>query len=209
MRRPNGRQHHLPVEARPRVGRRVGRGDRRLLAKADAAVAAGRAAARRVAKDPLGAGGDRNRLGPLGRRQQSVRDQGRLVVDRAESRRRDARISERRARPNHRFLPRLSEAPRPRFRISSRWSPTIPRYRGALGSGDNAVAYAQGLLAGGWATDIDYAHKLQSVARASSVPGRGIAPRSGVRNRARPLPPPTGPGQPVSLLPANFAVASQ
>jgi flagellar protein FlgJ len=38
------------------------------------------------------------------------------------------------------------------------------RYQAALGSGDDAGAYAQALLAGGWATDIDYVHKLQAVA---------------------------------------------
>ena len=38
------------------------------------------------------------------------------------------------------------------------------RYKAAVGAGDNAAAYTLGLLAGGWATDIDYVHKLQSVA---------------------------------------------
>ena len=39
-----------------------------------------------------------------------------------------------------------------------------PRYRAALGAGEDAGAYARGLVAGGWATDIDYVQKLQSVA---------------------------------------------
>jgi len=38
------------------------------------------------------------------------------------------------------------------------------RYRSALGAGEDAGAYAQALLAGGWATDIDYVRKLQAVA---------------------------------------------
>ena len=74
-----------------------------------------------------------------------------------------------------------------------------PRYRAALGSGDNAAAYAQGLLSGGWATDINYVHKLQSVAASPSV---AAAAASADPPRAAP-----GPGQPVSLLPAGFAVA--
>jgi flagellar protein FlgJ len=82
-----------------------------------------------------------------------------------------------------------------------------PRYHAALGSGDNVVAYAQGLLAGGWATDIDYAHKLQSVATSSSL-AAAIATHP-VSQPSPSAPPTTGPGQPVSLLPANFAVASQ
>jgi flagellar rod assembly protein/muramidase FlgJ len=80
-----------------------------------------------------------------------------------------------------------------------------PRYRGALGSGENVAGYAQGLLAGGWATDIDYAHKLQSVAASPSVQATASSGYS---------PPPTAPasvattkaGQPIPLLPVNFAV---
>ena len=39
-----------------------------------------------------------------------------------------------------------------------------PRYRGALGVGSNAQAFAQGLAQGGYATDPGYADKLQKVA---------------------------------------------
>jgi flagellar protein FlgJ len=86
-----------------------------------------------------------------------------------------------------------------------------PRYRGALGAGENAAAYAQGLLAGGWATDIDYAHKLQTVAAGPSVAAAAGAP-SGLPAPAAPTHPaaPTMPaGQPISLLPANFTVPSR
>jgi len=38
------------------------------------------------------------------------------------------------------------------------------RYRGALNTGEDTGAYASALVAGGWATDIDYVQKLQSVA---------------------------------------------
>ena len=74
-----------------------------------------------------------------------------------------------------------------------------PRYRAALGSGENAAAYAQGLMSGGWATDINYVHKLQSVAASSTV-AAAVA--------AAPAAPPAGvsPGQPISLLPASFTV---
>src|ERR1700722_5337484 len=44
-----------------------------------------------------------------------------------------------------------------------------PRYKAALGAGDDATAYAQGLLAGGWATDVDYAHKLKAVTDSSAM----------------------------------------
>src|SRR5262249_17858769 len=46
-----------------------------------------------------------------------------------------------------------------------------PRYRAALGKGEDVVAYAQGLIAGGWATDINYVQKLQSVASSPAVSG--------------------------------------
>jgi len=39
-----------------------------------------------------------------------------------------------------------------------------PRYQSALGAGDDAAAYARGLVAGGYATDNEYAQKLQAVA---------------------------------------------
>jgi flagellar protein FlgJ len=44
-----------------------------------------------------------------------------------------------------------------------------PRYRAAIGSGDDVGAYAQALLSGGWATDIDYARKLEAVAAGPSA----------------------------------------
>jgi len=39
-----------------------------------------------------------------------------------------------------------------------------PRYRGALGAGNDAQAFAQGLARGGYATDPDYAVKLARIA---------------------------------------------
>jgi len=80
-----------------------------------------------------------------------------------------------------------------------------PRYRAALGKGQDVVAYAQGLLAGGWATDINYVQKLQSVAASPSVSGTASTaaqPASSPR-------PASATGQPVSLLPADFAVAQR
>lgn len=43
------------------------------------------------------------------------------------------------------------------------------RYRAALGAGDDAGAYGRALIGGGWATDIDYVHKLETVANGRSV----------------------------------------
>ncbi len=40
-----------------------------------------------------------------------------------------------------------------------------PRYRGAINAGQDARAFAQGLAAGGYATDPAYAYKLEQVAR--------------------------------------------
>lgn len=76
-----------------------------------------------------------------------------------------------------------------------------PRYAAALGKGSDVVAYAQGLLSGGWATDINYAHKLQAVATSPSLAGASAAAA------APPTPSPV-PGQPVSLIPASFTVPS-
>jgi flagellar protein FlgJ len=73
-----------------------------------------------------------------------------------------------------------------------------PRYRAALGAGENVVAYAQGLLAGGWATDINYVQKLQAVVTGPTV-ATATAPSAAY--------PSAGPGQPISLLPASFTVA--
>jgi Muramidase (flagellum-specific) len=39
-----------------------------------------------------------------------------------------------------------------------------PRYAGILGAGDDAAAFAAGLVRGGYATDPDYAAKLRLVA---------------------------------------------
>lgn len=75
------------------------------------------------------------------------------------------------------------------------------RYKAALGKGDDVVAYAQGLIAGGWATDINYVGKLQSVANSPAVTGATNAPSS--------VAAPTSSGQPVSLLPAGFIVAGR
>lgn len=43
------------------------------------------------------------------------------------------------------------------------------RYRAALGSGDNPLAYGQALVAGGYATDPDYAGKLAAVAASPTI----------------------------------------
>jgi flagellar protein FlgJ len=85
-----------------------------------------------------------------------------------------------------------------------------PRYRAALGAGEDVVAYAQGLLAGGWATDINYVQKLQSVATGASVRSAAAAvPAAQPAAPARPSPAAAIPGQPVSLLPADFAVTQR
>jgi flagellar protein FlgJ len=44
-----------------------------------------------------------------------------------------------------------------------------PRYQSAIGVGDDAAAYARGLLAGGYATDTEYARKLEAVAASPSA----------------------------------------
>lgn len=75
-----------------------------------------------------------------------------------------------------------------------------PRYRAALGAGEDVAAYAHGLLAGGWATDIDYAHKLQTVATSPS-----LTAAAGAASASAPIA--SGSGRPVSLIPASFAVA--
>jgi flagellar protein FlgJ len=79
------------------------------------------------------------------------------------------------------------------------------RYRAALGKADDVVGYAQALIAGGWATDINYVGKLQAVATGPSV-AAASAPQA-----APPAQPSANPepGQPISLLPANFTVASR
>lgn len=84
-----------------------------------------------------------------------------------------------------------------------------PRYRAALGKGEDVVGYAQGLLAGGWATDINYVNKLHAVATGPSVAG-AVAASAGAQPAASTNPPPAaGSGQPVSLLPASFTVSSR
>jgi flagellar protein FlgJ len=80
-----------------------------------------------------------------------------------------------------------------------------PRYRAALGKADDVVGYAQALIAGGWATDINYVSKLQAVATGPSVAAVSV---SQAAPPAQPVASPE-PGQPVSLLPANFTVASR
>lgn len=47
-----------------------------------------------------------------------------------------------------------------------------PRYRGAINAGQDARAFAQGLAAGGYATDPAYAGKLEQVARQIQGAGR-------------------------------------
>ena len=86
-----------------------------------------------------------------------------------------------------------------------------PRYKAALGAGDDVVSYAQGLLAGGWATDIDYVHKLRTVAQGASVAAAtGNAPKPPPAAPPLPLPPvPALSGVPISLLPASFTTAAQ
>jgi len=88
-----------------------------------------------------------------------------------------------------------------------------PRYSAALGTGENVAAYAHGLLSGGWATDIDYAHKLQAVvtspALAAATAGAAPAAPSGPGQPIPLIPAASSrPGQPVSLIPANFVVPS-
>ena len=88
-----------------------------------------------------------------------------------------------------------------------------PRYRAALGWGDDVVSYARNLLAGGWATDINYVHKLQAVATGPSVNSAAAASVSAPPQPAAPAlssaVPGAIPGQPISLLPVNFAVAAR
>jgi flagellar protein FlgJ len=80
-----------------------------------------------------------------------------------------------------------------------------PRYRAALGKADDVVGYAQALIAGGWATDINYVGKLQTVATGPSVAAASVAPTV---TPAQPAASPE-PGQPISPLPADFTVASR
>jgi flagellar protein FlgJ len=44
-----------------------------------------------------------------------------------------------------------------------------PRYRAVIGVGQDAAAYGQGLLAGGYATDTEYARKLEAIANSPNV----------------------------------------
>lgn len=83
-----------------------------------------------------------------------------------------------------------------------------PRYRAALGAGDNTVSYAHGLLAGGWATDINYVQKLQSVASSAAANAAAAAASAKTPQAAPPAAAPVSaaaPGQPISLLPVNFS----
>lgn len=83
-----------------------------------------------------------------------------------------------------------------------------PRYRAALGKGEDVVAYAQGLLAGGWATDINYVSKLHAVATGPAVGGAAAGQKPTVPQPAAPVPAGAAAGQPISLLPADFALPS-
>jgi flagellar protein FlgJ len=43
------------------------------------------------------------------------------------------------------------------------------RYQAVIGVGNDVTAYAQGLLAGGYATDTEYVHKLEAIAASPSA----------------------------------------
>jgi flagellar protein FlgJ len=58
-----------------------------------------------------------------------------------------------------------------------------PRYQSVIGAGDDAGAYARGLLAGGYATDTEYAHKLEAVAASSPAAAAIDAPSQPARLR--------------------------
>jgi flagellar protein FlgJ len=58
-----------------------------------------------------------------------------------------------------------------------------PRYQSVIGAGDDAGAYARGLLAGGYATDTEYAHKLEAVAASSPAAAGTEAPSQPARLR--------------------------
>jgi len=58
-----------------------------------------------------------------------------------------------------------------------------PRYQSVIGAGDNAGAYARGLLAGGYATDPEYAHKLEAVAASGSAAAAFEVPSQPARLR--------------------------
>jgi flagellar protein FlgJ len=62
------------------------------------------------------------------------------------------------------------------------------RYQAALGKGEDAGGYAQALISGGWATDIDYVRKFQAVA--SGTHATAAFPAAGA---------------PVPLLPPDFS----
>jgi len=51
-----------------------------------------------------------------------------------------------------------------------------PRYQAVVGVGNNAAAYAEGLVAGGYATDSQYASKLEAIAAGTSVAAVSTAP---------------------------------
>jgi len=83
-----------------------------------------------------------------------------------------------------------------------------PRYQAALGKGEDVVAYAHGLLSGGWATDINYVHKLQAVATSRMVNGATAgAPLPPASPRST-EPASAATGKPVSLVPASFTAPS-
>jgi flagellar protein FlgJ len=50
------------------------------------------------------------------------------------------------------------------------------RYRSVMGAGDDAAAYARGLVTGGYATDTEYAQKLEAIAAAPSTAATFAAP---------------------------------
>ena len=86
------------------------------------------------------------------------------------------------------------------------------RYRAALGKGNDAAGYAQALISGGWATDINYVGKLSAVAASPAVNAASTVANTAPANPAPAAPQgppqPAGPGQPTPLLPANFSSRS-
>ena len=57
------------------------------------------------------------------------------------------------------------------------------RYQAAIGVGDDASAYAKALVAGGYATDNQYAHKLEAIAGSPSAAAAFDAPSQPTRLR--------------------------
>jgi peptidoglycan hydrolase FlgJ len=71
---------------------------------------------------------------------------------------------------------RSYESPADSFRDYAKLIGNNARYENAVGTGDNVVAFAQGLQQGGYATDPNYARKLVAVAHEL----RGLTAKAGV-----------------------------